>query len=57
MVHRASINPEVIQERIVRMQAELRRLRMELRLAEAERRDRQRMDQRNQQQQGEANRG
>jgi hypothetical protein len=34
--------PEIIKERIIRTQAELRRLRAELRLAEAERRDRER---------------
>ncbi len=40
MVHRASINPDVIRLRIIRTQAELRRLKVELRLAEAEARDR-----------------
>ncbi len=40
MVHRPSINPDLIRERIIRMQAELRRLKIELRLAEAEARDR-----------------
>ena len=37
-------NPEVIQERILRLQSALRRLKAELRLVEAERRDRERME-------------
>jgi hypothetical protein len=40
-----SINPEVIKERIVRTRAELRRLKVELRLAEAEQKDRERLQQ------------
>jgi len=38
-------NPDLIRERIIRIKAELRRLQMELRLAEAERRDRKRLQQ------------
>jgi len=38
-----SIKPEVIQERIIRLKSELRRLQVELRLSEAERRDRERL--------------
>ena len=41
MVHKR-INPEVIKERIIRTKAELRRLMAELRLVDAERRDRER---------------
>ena len=37
---RRSINPDVIKERIIRLKAELRRLQVDLRLAEAERNDR-----------------
>lgn len=37
--------PEVIQNRIIRVQAELRRLRMELRLSRAEQRDSERLQQ------------
>ncbi len=40
MVLRAAINPDIIRERIIRVQAELRRLKVALRLAEAEARDR-----------------
>ncbi len=40
MVLRSPINPDIIRDRIIRTQAELRRLKLELRLAEAEARDR-----------------
>jgi hypothetical protein len=43
MMIRTASNPEVIRERIVRAQSELRRLRAELRLVEAEHRDRERL--------------
>jgi hypothetical protein len=36
--------PKIIEQRIIRLQAEVRQLRAELRLAEAERRDRERME-------------
>jgi hypothetical protein len=37
-------NPDIIQERILRLRAELRRLKAELRLADADRRDRERLE-------------
>ena len=41
---RPSTNPDIIRERILRLQSELRRMRAELRLVEAERRDRERLE-------------
>ena len=40
MRYRSPENSELIRERIIRIKSELRRLQMELRLAEVERRDR-----------------
>lgn len=45
---RRTINPEVVKEQIIRTQAELRRLKAELRLSEAEARDRARLTERHQ---------
>jgi hypothetical protein len=49
MAYKSAIKPEVLRARIVRVKAELRRLKMELKLSEAEERDRGQLDQLRQQ--------